>query len=286
MSMKNPIVRLALGLAFAAGLAGCASQPSSKEIAQKNLLASGENAELHGDYDQALVQYVQLLGEDPENVDAHYRIGRVHAAIGNGSIAREAFSRVLGKEPGHVGALEGLGLLYLEEGQHDSAAAMLHKALAKDSKRWRSYNGLGVLADLKSNHALAQAYFDAARKLRPADPTLVNNLGYSYYLAGDLKAAQREFERAIAVDPKSQKAWSNLGLVLARQGNFNKAVMTLEHIMAPKEARYSVGYICMLDGKLAAAEALFKEAIKLSSSYDPAAQAALKRVHEEQQRRN
>jgi hypothetical protein len=96
MSMKNPIVRLALGLAFAAGLAGCASQPSSKEIAQKNLLASGENAELHGDYDQALVQYVQLLGEDPENVDAHYRIGRVHAAIGNGSIAREAFSRVLG----------------------------------------------------------------------------------------------------------------------------------------------------------------------------------------------
>jgi Flp pilus assembly protein TadD len=276
---------LAVGALLAAAVAGCASQPSPEALAVQGLLAAGENAESRGDYDAALVQYVKVFSAEPDNTEAHYRIGRVHAALGNNVTASEAYQRVLAKTPAHVGALEGLGLLYLEGGQRDVAASMLHKALGKDAARWRSYNGLGILADLAGRHVLAQAYFGAALKLRPGDATLMNNLGYSYYLGGRMGDAQRKFEEVVAGDPGNQKGWSNLGLILARQGQYPRAVQTMERIMSPSEARYSVGYICLIDGKLPEAERLFKESVRKSTSYNPAAHAALKRVREEQARR-
>jgi Flp pilus assembly protein TadD len=274
----------AAALAIAAAVAGCASQPTPEELERQNLMAAGEAAEARGDLDGALVKYVKLLSEEPENVEAHYRIGRVHSALGNPAIARDAYMRVLAKAPQHVGALEGLGLLYLEQGQRDIAHAMLHQALGRDQARWRAYNGLGVLADLDGKHKLAQAYFGMARKLVPGDSVLVNNLGYSHYLGGNLREAQRQFEAALSLDASNEKAWSNLGLVLTRQGQYEKAIQTLERIMTPSQARYSIGYICMLDGKLAVAESLFKDSIRRSKTYDPAAQAALKRVTEERKR--
>lgn len=270
---------------LALALAACATGPSKQETEQQALLATGERLETAGAYDDALVEYVKALALEPENAEAHYRVGRVHVALGNDTTAREAFQRALARAPDHPGALEGMGLLHLEGGRRDAAGALLHKAVARDPSRWRAYNGLGVLADLSGKHALAQAYFSSALKLRPADATLLNNLGYSYYLDGRLREARAQFERVVQADPANGKALSNLGLVLTRQGHYPQAVQTLERIMTPAEARYSVGYICLIDGKLPEAERLIKESIRRSTSYEPAAHAALKRVREEQARR-
>lgn len=276
----------AAALLGAVGLAGCAtSGPTPQQIEQQNMLAQGERFESAGAYDEALLQYVRLLGTDPENVEAHYRIGRVHTALGNTATARDAFQRAVAKDPDHPGALEGLGLILLEENQRDRAASLLHQALAKDARRWRSYSGLGVLADLAGKHGLAQAYFESALKLKPAEATVMNNLGYSLYLSGRVPEAQRQFERVLVRDPGNRKALSNLGLVLTRQGQLPRAVQTLEKIMTPAEARYSVGSICLMEGRLEDAERLLRESIRRSTSYDPAAHAALKRVREEMVRR-
>lgn len=285
MKNRSAVTVLAAVVLLALGLAGCASGPTPQELEEKALLSSGERLEASGDYDAALVEYVKVLGIDDQNVEAHFRIGRVHSALGNTVTAREAFQRVLEKVPGHPGALEGLGLLYLASGQREVANSLLHKALARDGLRWRAFNGLGVLADLDGKHALAQVYFASALKQRPADAMLMNNLGYSYYLDGRLGDARRQFERAVTTDPGSDKGWSNLGLVQTRQGQLVKAVQTLERIMTPSEARYSVGYLCMIDGKLPEAERLLRDSIRKSSSYEPAAQEALKRVHDEMARR-
>jgi hypothetical protein len=56
-------------------------------------------------------------------------------------------------------------------------------------------------------------------------------------------------------------------------------------IMDASSARYSVGYVCMIDGKLADAEKLFAASIKVSNSYNPVAQAALQRVRAEMARK-
>jgi Flp pilus assembly protein TadD len=270
----------------AAALMGCAAPgPTPQQVEQQALLANGERLEAAGASDEALLQYVRLLGSDPENVEAHFRIGRVHSTLGNTATARDAFQRALAKEPKHVGALEGLGLLYLEANQPELGASALHKALAQDGKRWRSYNGLGVLADLSGKHGLAQAYFESALKLRPGDAMIMNNLGYSMYLGGRVRDAQKRFEQVLVTDPANQKALSNLGLVLTRQGHYHRAIETLEKIMTPAEARYSIGSICLMEGRLEDAERMLRDSIRRSPNYDPAAHAALKRTREEMKRR-
>lgn len=286
--MKLPDTCRTLSLAMLVlFLGGCAAQAAKPVPASANLLTAGERLEASGDYDGALVQYVQALGSDDAGgmaAEAHYRIGRVHAALGNVATARDAFRRALGLAPEHAGALEGLGLLQLAAGDRAGAQLLLKKAADLDGTRWRAQNGLGVLADLAGDHALAQSYFNAVLSARPSEAIAMNNLGYSYYLGGQLDAARGEFERSVAQDPQNQKGWSNLALVQTRQGQYGQAVASLERIMSVPEARYSVGYLCLIDGKLSEAGRLLEDSIRRSDRFEPQAQAALQRVHDEQAR--
>ena len=47
-----------------------------------------------------------------------------------------------------------------------------------------------------------------------------------------------------------------------------QAVEAFEHVTEPASARYDVAYVCMLDGKLAVAETLLHQAIKISPTYN------------------
>lgn len=267
--------------------AGCASQAAVKEPdaeSEKQALAAGYAAERQGDYESALVDYVKALADNPDNAETHFRIAQVHRVLGNTATAAEAYQRALKLDPGHAGALEGLGLLLLEQGKRDAAGELLHKAASKDNTRPATFNGLGILADLDGKHDLAQAYFGHALELRPHSGLLLNNLGYSYYLAGDYGTAQDYFEKTLALEPTNRNGWSNLALVHARRGDYAHAVECMEKIMDQPSARYSIGYIAMLDGKLADAEKLLVAAIRRSTSYNAPAQAALKRVRDEEAR--
>lgn len=260
-------------------LPGCATHPAAGPTAEQ-ALAAGASAERSGDLQGALVEYVTALGTDPRNAEAHFRVARIHARLGNSEIASEAFQRSLSLNPDHVGALEGLGLQELDQRRFDRAEQYLHKAAARDSTRWMTFDGLGVMADLRAKHVLAQAYFGRALELQPNRASLLNNMGYSHYLMGDYARAMPYFNRALAADSSNAHAWSNLSLVYARTGEYRLAVQALEHIMDRWSAHYSVGFICNLDGKFADAERLFEAAIKLSPTYYPEAQTALKQARE------
>lgn len=288
MAGMNPVgsLRAAL-LAVIAVLAGCAGaqvRDEARPVSAAGALAAGMAAERRGELEGALVEYVKALGDTPDDGEIHFRIGRVHGALGNMATAREAYARALKLKPGHVGALENLGLLLLEQGNHAGARELLHKAASKPGAGWGAFNGLGVLADLDGKHALARSYFGHGLTLRPGHPQLLNNLGYSHYLSGEYDRARAYFDRTLASDPSNRNAWSNLALVHARRGQYGQAVQAMEKIMNPSAARYSVGYICMLDGRLADAAKLFSASIQASSSYNAQAHAALERVQAEQAR--
>lgn len=289
MRMQSRMVLLGCAAILLLGSGGCASTGPKGLSRQQVLLAVGERAEMAGDLDAALVEYVRALGlDEPDaatSAEAHFRVGRVHTALGNSATAREAYRRALAGAPEHPGALEGLGLMALEAGERPVANALLHQALARDAGLWRSYNGLGVLADLDGKHELAQGFFGEALKARPDEVSVLNNLGYSFYLDGKPELARQQYEQALRRDPRNEKAWSNLALVHTRQQHYGEAVLTLERIMDPPEARYSIGTLCLLEGRLPEARRLLEDSIRVSNRYEPRAQAALKRVREAELRR-
>lgn len=273
---------LALALSASLAILGCAENPTKPKVDQATvvpqLLASGAQLEQRGDLNGALVDYVKALALKSDDAEAYYRVGRVQAALGNPSTAQDAYSHALALNPAHVGALEGLGIQQLQQGHSTEAMQLLQQAVTRDSRRWHAWNGLGVISDLKGDHRMAQAYFERALGLHPDDPELLNNMAFSLYLSNNYPRARGYLERAITIRPSYTKAWSNLGLLLARSGDYDHAVEAFEHVTEPASARYNVAYVCMLDGKLAVAETLLHQAIKISPTYNAAAYAALEHV--------
>jgi Flp pilus assembly protein TadD len=264
-------------LILSTALFGCATAqhaPAAKReaeapdpVAIQEAIEEGNQALQAGNKELALFHYVRGISLDPTQIDALYKIAAIHESMGNLEPAEKAYQDTLKQQADHVGALEGLGLLQLRKKELEAAKENLTAAVTADPERWRAHNALGVIADLHKDYATSQRHYKKALQVRPGLPILLNNLGYSYYLAGNWPLARSFFEQTLSKDSRYEKAWANLGLLHVRQGDFDKAVSSLRHIMEEAEAFYHVGYILMMEGDYQVAAKYFRKAISTSPAY-------------------
>lgn len=255
-----------------------------------------------GDMDQSLFQYLRAIELDPERYEAMVWVGRIHRERGNVQLAEMAFADVLANEPDNLDALAELGLLKLARRDHPGAQALLYKVISLDQRRLgnevgegapdvaalkvdsqsplKVYNGLGVLADLDNDFSLSEAYYHLAMQIEPRSVLVQNSLGYSYYLAGQWPQAERTYQRGIGYDAAYKPLWRNYGLLLARMERYEEALSAFEQIGKRAEASNDVGYICLVEGKLDAAEQFFRSAIEQSPAFYITAWENLNRVQQ------
>jgi Flp pilus assembly protein TadD len=181
--------------------------------------------------------------------------------------------------PNYAPSLEGLGLLLLQQRQFEKARQQFLAATQTDPKRWRSYNGLGLIADQQKQFQAALAYYNHALSLNPT-AMLFNNRGYSNYLAGHWDVAEQDYLRSLRVDEKYDRALYNLGLLQTRQGKELEALGTFKKTLDEAAAYNNMGYIYMLDGKYAEADAYLQRAISSSPTYHVQANLNMQRLHE------
>lgn len=248
-----------------------------REGSAKDALARGDEALNQGDMDLALFEYVKAVELDDSQFEAFYKIGIIHLARGNLSLAQSAFHKTLARAKRHPGALEGMGLVFLQQRQYDGAEDYLNQAITADSQRWQAHNGLGIIADLQKQYALAVSHYQAALQIKPGFPLLLNNIGYSNYLAGNWGAAQRYLEQALKKNPNYKRAWENLGLLHARRGQYDLAKAAFLHVMDEAHALNNIGYLSMMEGRFDEAETFLSAAIALSPSYYATAYDNLRR---------
>jgi tetratricopeptide (TPR) repeat protein len=164
-----------------------------------------------------------------------------------------------------------LGRIYLDQSQPDKAAevfqelvnnipqqrmayALLVEALMRANKQGEAEKALRdsltfdpgslearlTLADLQSRRGDAKAVLDTLRgapeEVRD-DPRLERQLAWALYQGGDLEAALKEVDRLAGKDPDSQALALLRGLVVAAQGDNEKAVELLSKVRAaqPKD---------------------------------------------------
>jgi len=265
---------VSLGVLCAYGLAGCAaSAPKAEEAPIVSALGvtSADDARMRaadarakGNVDVALRLYVEAADRDPKDAESMYQIGTIYEERKDAAHAARAYTRAVQIDSEHAGALTKLGLIYFDNRQFDEAVPMLERALAVEPAQWRVHNALGLIADARADHEGAIGHFDEALALNPGSAALLNNRGYSHYLVGALDVAETNYRAALALDSSYGRAWQNLGLVYARQGQYDKALATLERAVSGYVAANDVGYIAMLRGDYATAERLFDEAMRLS----------------------
>lgn len=267
-ALLSVVVMIVLSVTGCAATGGANKDASASEgvpsVAQS--LASGDEAARRGDFERALVYYMQALNVE-QTAEIWFRIGAASSRLENSQRARDAFLRVVELEPTWTEALEGVGLESLELGDTASARDYLNRTLQADSRRWRAHNALGILDDEAGNHEAAIAHYTAALEINPESPHVLNNLGYSRYLLKDLDQAARDLYAATQLDPKHDRAWANLALVYAHKGWYADAVQTLAKVAEESAAYNDIGYVAYQRGDLEAAAELLEEAVRLSPVY-------------------
>jgi TolB-like protein/Flp pilus assembly protein TadD len=138
----------------------------------------------------------------------------------------------------------------------------------------------GVVLNPLGRFREAKLQFHKALELDPASLVTNGGLAGTYYLENDLDAAAEQFRRTIELDPRQYGARRMLGLVLLQQGEFEKAISTLEEALplagGDPRVRATLGLTLGFAGReaeaVAVAEGLEAEArVGYVSPYDRAA---------------
>lgn len=222
-----------------------------KELANLYLLA-GRTAE-------AIAILEGIVEQDPENVEARYRLGELAMAAGGRKQALEHWRKTLslgtprphGKDAELLGsAALHVGIDLAGAGKMDEARAMFQRSLQGIPGDPRPQLALSALESAAGHDDAAIDLLERALS-NGADEALVrNNLGALHLRQGHWQKALFQYDRLVQLRPNDSNAQYTLGVVLARTGDTSGARSTLQRALAldPGNARARTA-LSMLDPK-------------------------------------
>jgi Flp pilus assembly protein TadD len=267
-----PVAALALALAACAG-----TEPAHEPLIEQQLpiprqLELADAALQAGRQREAMERYELILRDAPDHLQARLGLGEAHLAGGASREALAAFTTVL-EAPGigrhreiEAAARQGQGIALLRLDRLAEAHAVLHEVATSDPTLWRAWNALGQSFDSAQEWEQARASYEQALWAAPDAARIHNNLGVSLLRAGAPAAAIDQFGKALGLAPDLAIAQANLRLALAFEGRYLEALAGVPEGELP-EALNNVGYIALVRGDHARAEAYFLRALEASPSF-------------------
>lgn len=181
-------------------------------------------AQTAGRTDQALALFAQVLQARPDLAEAHFQIGRIHAAQGNAAKAETALRRALKAKPREPAIWQGLAAVLtggkLKKLHRDAAAAGIALGGEPDiTAILRQIDRGQVDAAETAAFALASRHPDAAGSALA--------LGLARAAAGKWGGALVPLEKAVERDPENPRGWGALGEARLELGRFLAAEQAL-----------------------------------------------------------
>lgn len=172
---------------------------------------------------------------------------------------------------------EGLGIAYLRMGRHGDALAPLLRATATCPERWQGWNALGIAQDFREAWSRSRKAYDRAFALTDRPAVVANNYGFSLLLQRRLPEAARMFVLARREAPDNPRYTNNLDIADALAGRPLKPEAPTGD---PDQGEWAerlnnAGYVSLLAGNRAAANAYFSRSLAEGARLSRRAEANL-----------
>lgn len=196
-----------------------------------------------GNYTQAQADLQAVLEAEPENAEAHFKLGLVHFNMGQYDQARSHFEESMTLDPDRAGAVHhNLGVLAYQLGDMETAVQEFQAALEEDPDDSDTHYQLGAtylvqafpMGSPQPDEALlaeAEVEFQRALELAPSKPEALVGLANVQMLRGDMATAIGLLEDAIEQNPDMREALFALGRAYLETGQVDKAKTTLEQFL-------------------------------------------------------
>lgn len=167
-----------------------------------------------GQFARAEALYVEILRQDPGNVDAIHLLGVLALQGGRPDVAVQLIGRAISRkgdvETFHYNLAEALHAL----GKHDEAIAAYRKALELNPDYFEAQNNLANVLVETGDFAEAEKCARQAVALMPGEPTPLNNLGNALRGLQKGDEAMAAYDAALAKRPDFVQAMNNRAMCL------------------------------------------------------------------------
>ncbi|MGD9785497.1 MAG: tetratricopeptide repeat protein [Hyphomicrobiaceae bacterium] len=133
-------------------------EQAAAEVARcPTLIPPPKKCETAVTYATALLDFETARSLDPDNGDAHFRIGWIADRVGNADLAIENYTKALKADPNMSVAFNNRGVLYANKRQWELAMADYTDAIRADPKNKHAWANRGVLFSNRQQRARAIA---------------------------------------------------------------------------------------------------------------------------------
>jgi tetratricopeptide (TPR) repeat protein len=259
-------------------------QPKSEEgLPEDRLEALGDLALKNRNFQNSLVNYLQILQKDPERYDLHYKVGVIFLLAGKLEAAQKELALVLVHRPEMLQAHEALGLVFLQRKQYPLAIDEFQYVLAQDPRRAKTYHLLGVTFLESGRTDRAVHALKTATTLNPRQLSSLIALSKAYLERKEYRQAAASLKQAQALAPQSQKVNQLLGLALAGQKQYPQALEAFMKAGDEAQAYNNIGVYYFIDGQYEEAAKCFQRALELRPTFYQEAKTNLQRALEKLQ---
>ncbi len=133
-----------------------------------------------------------------------------HSWEGKFVSAENEFLTVLSQQPENLDALNGLGYTYAWSKQFKKARVRFTKSLKVDPDNLSAQKGLAFIAFWSGHNREAINLFSRLMEKFPQDAEIAASLGHVYLTEGRQRAARKAYRKALAIDPDRQDAIDGL----------------------------------------------------------------------------
>jgi tetratricopeptide (TPR) repeat protein len=254
-----------------------------EQVPQDRLEALGDIALQNRNFENSLLNYLQVLQEHPERYDLHYKVGVIFLLTGKLEPAQKELALVLVNRPDMLQAHEAMGLVHLQGKQYPLAINEFQHVLAQDPKRAKTHHLLG-LAFLESGRP--DRAIPALKTATGLDPRQLSShiaLAQAYLQQKDYPHAVASLKQAQSLAPQDQKVNQLLGQALGAQKQYPQALEAFMRAGDEAQAYNNIGVFFFMDGRYEEAAKCFQRALELRPTFYQEAKTNLQRALEKMQ---
>ena len=251
-----------------------------EKLPDDRLEAMGDLALKNRNFDNSLINYLQILQEHPERYDLHYKVGVIFLLSGKLEAAQKELALVLVHRPEMLKAHEAMGLVHLQGKQYPLAIEEFQHVLAQDPKRAKTCHLLGVTFLESGRPDRAILALKTATGLDPRQLSSHIALAQAYMQQKDYPHAVASLKQAQTLAPQEQKVNYHLGMALASLKRYPEALEAFKHAGDEAQGYNNIGVHYFMDGKYEEAAKCFQQAIELRTTFYGEAKANLQRALE------
>jgi tetratricopeptide (TPR) repeat protein len=212
----------------------CERLRTAARLSPDNLQVLTELAAMLRDLDrpeEAASLYQQVLGRNPDQVQAHMGLGWIarargddNTALAHFTVAHEHLRGAAATDPVNLQILTQLAAALRGMNRSEDATAVYQQILLIEPKHVQSHMAMGWMARDDGDDEAALAHFKAGAESDPIDSQVQNSLGKLYLQMGRSEEAELIFRRIAKQAPNHTQTRASLGALARKKNDWSGAI--------------------------------------------------------------